>query len=222
MGLSGASPGHPVRDFWPFYYDEYFKNINSPPPSPLDPGYLDYYTTGATLKTLGTLGVSPDAAYGFVFSDQPTLSTGNTVSFRTALVGIQGTGCNTLGPSTDCKFQIIPGTTYRWSQTNGVVGFSGPFENAIIGPGVSQSVLDDFVSLTPAELSNSLISVSDFLSDIGLTPSDLAAMGGSIADFSASVEAAIPEPPAIAILIASLMLMLTCMRLKADSLGVRM
>jgi hypothetical protein len=201
----------PAQDYWPMYLDEYF----SPVPgsdvyykiNPSAPEYLQEYRSGNTLNSVGAAGQSPTNALGFYFSDAPvttdivpgTTSTTESISFVDALVGVSGS-CNLL-VSSNCTFQIIPGTTFKWTATNGVVSPT----TTPGGPGASASLnnpsrgvhehrakqLNDFpinpVDLTGQDLANSIISVTEFLTLAHLTTASLASMGGGVASFSASL-----------------------------------
>jgi hypothetical protein len=195
----------PVQDFWPFYWDEYFSPCGSAETymaNPNDPEYLTYYRQGNTLLTMGTLGVSPNVSLGFQFSDRPSTNfivsgTGNpqTDSFVTALVGVIGS-CNVL-VSSNCAFQIFPGSTFKWTSTNGNLVFTAtPGGSPLAGTQgnvqtSSEKDPDPFpvnpTDLTGAQLSQSAISVDQFLSLSGLTQQSLAALGGGISIFSATL-----------------------------------
>jgi hypothetical protein len=154
--------------------------------SPGSPEYLTEYQTGAT------------TGFGFSFSDQPNTQ-GETFGFVTSLVGVTGT-CNVL-TSSNCAFQIIPGTTFKWSSANGTVSFTsapGAQNAAVLDPKTFRSTnrhtakqADNFptnpVALSGAELSNAIISTDKFLALANLTPTSLAALGGSISIFSGSL-----------------------------------
>src|SRR5207247_1577679 len=128
-----------------------------------------------------------------------TISQVEKIKFVTALVGVLGT-CNQL-ISSNCAFQIFPGSTFKWTSTNGQVGFtatpgstpSADLANAALGRAQEHraKLPDNFpvnpVDLTGPELVNSVISVDEFLALANLTPDRLAAMGGSISTFSASL-----------------------------------
>jgi hypothetical protein len=103
-----------------------------------------------------------------------------SISFADALVGVTGS-CNLL-VSSNCAFQIIPGTTFKWTATNGVV--SATLTPG--GPGTSASLTtrrgvqeyrakkpNDFpvnpTDLTGPELANSIISLDQFLALAKLT-----------------------------------------------------
>jgi len=176
--------------------------------SPSAPEYQQEYFSGNTLNNLGSSNQSSAQAYGFYFSDEPvttdivpgTTSTPESISFVDALVGVSGT-CNTLQATSNCTFQIIPGTTFKWTATNGVVSPT----TTPGGPGTTASLtiplrgaqehraklINNFpinpVDLTGQDLSNSIISVNQFLSLANLTTASLASMGGGIASFSASL-----------------------------------
>jgi hypothetical protein len=192
------------------YWDEYFSN--GPPylASPGNPLYLSKYRQGNSIANQGAIGVSPAQALGFSFSDRPgssfivpgTQNTKESISFVDALVGVTGS-CNVL-VSSNCQFQIFPGTTFKWTSTNGTVNFNAipgsPVGRLRRAPSANHSATisaeeveqaDDFpinpVALTGNELSNSLITVDEFLSLAGLTPQSLAEMGGGISIFSGSL-----------------------------------
>jgi hypothetical protein len=204
----GCQTSFPVQDFWAMYLDEYFSPVGDYyVANPSAPEYLQEYRFGNTLTTMGANKQSPATALGFSFSDAPvtnfvvpgTASTPESISFVDALVGVTGS-CNLL-VSSNCGFQIIPGTTFKWTATNGVVSPTippgGPGSSALLAT-PARSVqkqkakhLNDFpvnpVDLTGQELANSIISVSQFLALANLTPQSLASMGGGIASFSASL-----------------------------------
>jgi hypothetical protein len=197
----------PAQDLRPMYLDELFSPVTDIyyKPDPSAPEYLREYRPGNTLNQMGGNSQSPGSALGFSFSDAPTTTgivpgTTNTiesVAFVDALVGVTGS-CNVL-IATTCDFQIVPGTTFKWTATNGVVSPA----LAPAGPGSSASLttpsrgvqehrakqLVDFpvnpVDLTGAELANSIISVDQFLALAGLTPQSLASIGGGISSVSA-------------------------------------
>ena len=163
------------------------------------------YRAGTTLAAQGATA-APGTALGFSFSDQPnttfivpgTAATKESITFVTALVGVTGS-CNLL-ISTNCGFQIIPGTTFKWSSANGTVAFTptpgGPLARSIsrhpfsIAP-VTAKTPDNFpgnvVDLTGPQLVNAIISVDEFLALAGLTPASLASVGGSVSIFSGSL-----------------------------------
>jgi hypothetical protein len=191
------------------YLDEYFSPIPGSDVyykiNPGSPEYLQEYFSGNTLNNLGTNPQGPAQALGFYFSDAPnttdvvpgTAGTIESISFVDALVGVSGS-CNVL-TSKNCTFQIIPGTTFKWTATNGVVSPTtspgGPGSVASLNSRRVREhrakVLNNFpvnpVDLTGQELANSIITVDQFLTMAGLTTQSLAAMGGSVATFSASL-----------------------------------
>lgn len=200
----------PAQDFWPMYWDEYFSpvpNTTYYKTNPSAPEYLQEYRAGNQLTQMGANGQSPSQALGFSFSDAPvtnfvvpgTASTNESIFFVDALVGVTGS-CNLL-ISSNCAFTIIPGTTFKWTATNGVVSPTltpgGPGSSASLNTpsrGVQQYRAKqpvDFpvnpVYLTGPELANSIISVNQFLALANLTPQSLASMGGVIATFSAKL-----------------------------------
>jgi hypothetical protein len=198
----------PAQDYWPMYMDEYFSPVGSSYyPNPSAPEYTSQFRSGNLLTNLGSLGQPAATALGYYFSDAPVTTfsvpgssgTPESIAFVDSLVGVKGK-CNTLAKS-GCTFQIIPGTTFKWTAAAGSV-------NPVLtpgGPGTSASLakplnsksparakqLDNFpaspLDLTGPELSGSVISVDQFLSLAGLTTDSLAAMGGSVASVSASL-----------------------------------
>jgi hypothetical protein len=120
-------------------------------------------------------------------------------TFVAALVGVTE-ACNVL-VSSNCAFQIFPGSTFLWNSTNGMVIFTptpGMSATSVSPTTASDSIQgrnakdpDNFpvnpVDLTGPELANSIISVDQFLALANLTPESLAAMGGGISIFSASL-----------------------------------
>jgi hypothetical protein len=214
---SSACPGpncqssFPTQDFWPMYWDEYLSPVPNTlfyTPDPGAPEYLTQYRQGNRLASEGAISVAPSLSRGFSFSDVPTTnfvvpgttSQNESINFVTALVGITGT-CNQL-ISTNCAFQIFPGTTFKWTSTNGTVSFTGTPGSTPGGAALLDATFgrarerrpkqaDNFpvnpVDLTGTELANSLISVDEFLALANLTPDGLAAMGGGISIFSGSL-----------------------------------
>jgi hypothetical protein len=199
----------PVQDFWPMYLDEYFASVGDIfyLANPDAPEYIQEYRAGNALMNMGGYGQSPGSALGFSFSDVPstntlvpgTAATVERISFVTALVGVTG-ACNVL-VSSNCAFQIIPGTTFNWTSSNGIVSFtdppSGPRSSASITPPLRNSKkhrakqLDDFplnpVDLTGQDLNHAFISLNQFLTLANLAPQTLSAIGGSISNVSASL-----------------------------------
>ena len=117
-----------VQDFWATYWDEYFSPVAGTDyytPNPSSPEYLTEYRHGDTLANMGATGVSPAQALGFSFSDLAssnftvpgTTNQTESISFVTALVGVTGS-CNLL-VSSNCGFQIFPGTIFKWTTTAG-------------------------------------------------------------------------------------------------------
>ena len=200
----------PVQDYWSTYWDEYFWHPLGSGyyiARPSSPQYLTQYRTANNiLHMTDTRGIDPGSAYGFSFSDVPGTNfvvpggtQNESINFVTALVGVTGS-CNVL-VSSNCAFQIFPGSTFKWTSTSGAVNFTA-------APGTSPS----FASLTPAEgahpqhnlnveaetvvnprdltgaeLESSIISVDQFLAAANLTPATLASMGGGVSIFSASL-----------------------------------
>lgn len=210
--VDGCQSAFPAQDYWAVYFDEYFAPVSASSnyykASPGAPEYLQEFRAGNTLKLMGAINQSPATALGFSFSDAPntsfvvpgTATTKESIVFVDALVGVKGS-CNLL-VSSNCSFQIIPGTTFTWTSTDGIVSPQlspgGPGTSAVVSAALQgkastgvKKQLNHFpvgpVDLTGAELASSLISVDQFLSMAGLTPDSLAAMGGSVATFSASL-----------------------------------
>ena len=206
----GCQSSFPAQDFWPMYLDEYFASVPNTDyyvASPASPEYVDEYRAGNTLAQMGATGQSPSTALGFSFSDAPnttftvpgTKSTTESISFVDALVGVKG-ACNVL-VSSNCQFQIIPGTTFKWTAESGVVSPTltpgGPGTPAAALLPVQSSSIHDAkhlvnfpknpIDLTGDELADSVISVEQFLELAKLTPDGLAKLGGSISIFSASL-----------------------------------
>ena len=182
----GCETSFPVQDFWSPYLDEYF----APVPGtlfyigkPNAPEYLQEFWSGNTLAQMGANNQPPATALGYAFSDSPT---GSAKTFVDALVGVSGS-CNVL-VSSNCQWQILPGTTFTWSAGGGLVS------PTVIpgGPGDSETKLVNNapvnpVDLTGPELAESVISLQEFLDLAQLTPQKLAAMGGGIANFSGAL-----------------------------------
>jgi T5SS/PEP-CTERM-associated repeat protein len=211
---SNLGPGQPSQDYWPTYYDEYFNKGAGGVyvQDPTSPEYL--YGYGNNQRQ-----VSPDAANTFDFGDKPAPEPNDgAIHFETALVGMKGTGCNTLDLSGDCSWDIIPNTQFSWWDVGGTVVFpkgivQGPLvssteSDSLGGSAKYPSYVDNPDPLSPAELANAEISLDQFLADTGLTPSELAALGGGISDFSADPLLSVPEPGSLTLTATGLLLLL--------------
>ena len=144
-------------------------------------------------------------ALGYSLSDMPGTSfsvpgspgTPESIAFVDALVGVKGS-CNQL-ISSNCSFQIIPGTTFKWTASNGTVSPvltpGGPGTSAHLAtPGGSMHTAKQAdrnpaspTDLTGQELSQSIITINQFLSLANLNSSTLAAIGGSIGSVTANL-----------------------------------
>ncbi len=190
-GYQGASPGNPVRDSLPGYWDEQFGTGC--------PEVFQHYEQATSNGVIGCQSAFDPKTF-VEFEDSPSIP-GVTV-FETSLAGV---GCSFFGAPANCdpnRFVLIPGTQFQYSEVGDFLTggnarlYAGNVASGILN--LPQALLNSFPmslpnafqsptsgadpqGLTGYQLSNLIIPLSKFLSDGGFTPDVLAADDISIA-----------------------------------------
>jgi hypothetical protein len=112
-GYQGASPGNPVRDSLPGYWDEVYQGVN-PCATPAAQVW-SWYVQGTIAQPVPCQDPSDPNTY-FDFEDGP--SVGGVTTFDTTLAGV-GCSLDEVAVNLNCnnsRFDIIPGTQFQYTE----------------------------------------------------------------------------------------------------------